>query len=216
MMKQDKWWLTEAEQPGQAKTSRRRLAADLTRSLISPGQLIKAFYSEVMRRKHDDHVASHSDRTNQFLHLVSSSAFLVCYVLVFSDLVTAMWIGLGALFLRQMGHALIEPPCHDKEQLLLGYDTRSKSVILALYVLIPVANCFAAQELSWATAASLIGTVALQWFAFTGLVILFRVAVLIRKHGAYNATIWFVKLITDPVTDVIAYYSSALPRRRVT
>jgi glutamate-1-semialdehyde 2,1-aminomutase len=127
-----------------------------------------------------------------------------------------MWIGLGALFLRQMGHALIEPPCHDKEQLLLGYDTRSKSVILALYCLIPVVNCLAAPTLSWATARSLIGDIALQWFAFTALVIAFRVGVLIRKHGIYNATIWFVKLVTDPVTDVIAYYPSALPRRRVT
>jgi len=214
MMKQDKWWLTEAEQPGQARTSRRRVAADLARSLVAPGQPIRAFYSEVMRRKHDDHVASHSDRTNQFLHLLSSSAFLVCYVLVFSDLVTAMWIGLGALFLRQMGHALIEPPCHDREQLLLGYDTRSKSVILALYGLIPVVNCIAAPTLSWAIAGALIGDIALQWFAFTALVIAFRVAVLIRKHGTYNATIWFVKLVTDPVTDVLAYYRSALPKRR--
>ena len=49
--------------------------------------------------------------------------FLGCYVLAFWDLTTAMWAGLAALFLRQIGHAVLEPPCHDKEATLLGYNT---------------------------------------------------------------------------------------------
>jgi glutamate-1-semialdehyde 2,1-aminomutase len=79
-----------------------------------------------MRRKKDDHHASHRDLTNQLFHIISSSVFLGCYVLAFRDLTTAMWAGLAALFLRQIGHAILEPPCHDKEALLLGFNTRNK------------------------------------------------------------------------------------------
>ena len=66
--------------------------------------------------------------------------FLGCYVLAFWDLTTAMWAGLAALFLRQIGHAVLEPPCHDKEAILLGYNTPSKTLILATYLLIPVVH----------------------------------------------------------------------------
>jgi glutamate-1-semialdehyde 2,1-aminomutase len=45
-------------------------------------------------------------------------------------------------------------------------------------------------------------------------VVLGRVAVLFRKHGVYNGLVWFVKLVTDPFTDVNAYYPS-LYRRKV-
>ena len=31
------------------------------------------------------------------------------------------------------GHAILEPPCHDKESLLLGYNTRNRSLILGTY-----------------------------------------------------------------------------------
>ncbi len=206
-MRDDKWWLSEAEQPDRAKATRRGVVKDMVGSMV-PGTL-SDFYSEVMRRKHDDHEASHSDRTNQFLHLVSSSVFIYCYWLVFSDLVTAMWLGLGALFIRQIGHALIEPPCHDAEQLLLGFDTRSKSVIVAIYLLIPTVNILAAPNMAWATLLGPVASsVAVQWFYFTAMVIFGRVLLLIRRHGFKNAMVWFVKLITDPFTDIKAYYSS--------
>lgn len=93
-----------------------------------------------MRRKKDDHVASHSDIVNQLFHIISSSVFLGCYVLAFWDLTTAMWVGLAAPFLRQIGHAILEPPCHDKEATLLGYNTRNRTMILGTYLLIPVVN----------------------------------------------------------------------------
>ena len=32
-----------------------------------------------------------------------------------------------------------------------------------------------------------------------------RVAYLVWKHGVWLALVWFVKLATDPITDVIAY-----------
>ena len=159
-----------------------------------------------MRRKHDDHVASHSDHVNQVLHLLSSATFIFCYGLVFSDLVTAMWLGLAALFVRQIGHALIEPPCHDKEQLLLGLDTRAKTRVVGIYLLIALLNVVHAGQLDPASVATLATTVAQQWFAFTALVVFGHVARLTPKHGLRNALIWLVKLVTDPITDIFAYY----------
>lgn len=212
----DAWWPTEAEHPRRNQLIARRVRFDMLEAALPITRTVKSFYLDVMGRKHDDHVASHSHRVNQFMHLISSSAFLVCYVLIFVDLAMAMWLGLASLFLRQMGHALIEPPCHDKEQLLLGFDTRSKTMIVACYLLIPLIDVLIAQtnrEPGWLMVVA--DQVAIHWFAFTALVILGRVGVLTKRHGVRNALIWFIKLITDPITDVAAYYRSAFPGGRL-
>ena len=206
-MTEDKWWLTDEEQPNQSKTIKKRVAKDMVASLL-PGA---AFRAEVMQRKRDDHVASHSNRINQFLHLVSSSVFIFCYGLIFTDLVTAMWLGLAALFVRQAGHALIEPPCHDKEQLLLGFDTRSKTLVVLGYLLIPAYHLMVAPTFDTASMLAVGAAVARQWFLFTGLVVFGRVLLLWVRFDFRTAMIWFVKLVTDPITDIRAYYRSALP-----
>jgi len=202
----DKWWLTDDEQPEQEQAIKSRLIKDMVASVMKIPQPLQAFYGEVMRRKHDDHVASHSHPTNQFLHLVSSSAFIVCYVLLFVNLPLAVWIGVVSLFLRQAGHALIEPPCHDEEQLLLGFDTRSKSWIVAGFLAIPLVNWLLAP--AGAGFTDIAAGVGAQWFAFTGLVVLGRVVLLVRRHGLISSLVWFVKLVTDPITDIKAYYRS--------
>lgn len=214
-MKHDKWWLSKEEQPDRDSDIRKGLTREFAASLLRFPRPVSTFHAEIMRRKHDDHVASHSHPTNQLLHLVSSSSFIVAYVLIFSDFAAAMWLGLAALFLRQIGHALVEPPCHDKEQLLLGFDTRSKSIILGAYLLIPLVHMAASNSLATDALLAMIPAIAKEWFGLTSLVILGRVAVLIRKHGMYNAMVWFVKLITDPFTDIKAYYRSLGELRRL-
>ena len=109
-------------------------------SLVRVPNRCTTFYAEVMQRKSDDHHASHSNGINQFFHLLSSSVFIYCYILAFWDLTTAMCLGLASLFVRQFGHAVLEPPCHDKEALLLGYNTRNKTLIVLGYVVIPVVH----------------------------------------------------------------------------
>jgi len=131
--------------------------------------------------------------------------FLGCYVLAFWDLTTAMWAGLAALFLRQFGHAILEPPCHDKEATLLGYNTRNKTMILGTYLAIPIVNLVSSGAWSIEAVRQLVAPVALQWFVWTGVVVAGRVAYLMSAHGARLALVWFVKLATDPLTDVIAY-----------
>jgi glutamate-1-semialdehyde 2,1-aminomutase len=203
-MQADGWWLG-AEHPRRERTMRRRLIKEALMMLVPVPRPVQSFYAEVMRRKKDDHVASHSDTVNQLFHIISSSVFLGCYLLAFWDLTTAMWAGLAALFLRQIGHAILEPPCHDKEATLLGYNTRNKTMILGTYLLIPVVNV--AWSAAWTAEAlrPLAATVAFQWFLWTAAVVAGRVAYLVWAHGPRLALVWFVKLATDPLTDVIAY-----------
>jgi len=205
-MKSDRWWLTAEEYPEREKTMRARLIREMLGTLVQVPQPLTSFYAEVMRRKTDDHHASHSNGINQFFHLLSSSVFIYCYVLAFSDLTTAMCLGLAALFVRQFGHAILEPPCHDKEALLLGYNTRNKTLIVLGYVLIPVIQMTQASGWTVEVFTSLIGTVALHWFFWTLLVVFGRVAYLIWKHDFRISMIWFVKLVTDPLTDIVAYF----------
>jgi glutamate-1-semialdehyde 2,1-aminomutase len=208
-MKSDGWWLTAEQYPEREKNMRTRLIREMLGSLVRVPKPLTSFYVEVMRRKEDDHHASHSNGVNQFFHLLSSSAFIYCYFIAFSDITTAMCLGLAALFVRQFGHAILEPPCHDKEALLLGYNTRNKTVIVLGYILIPVIHMAQAGLWTIDTFTSLIGTVALHWFLWTLLVVFGRVAYLFWKHDFRISMIWFVKLVTDPLTDIVAYF----PRR---
>jgi glutamate-1-semialdehyde 2,1-aminomutase len=211
-MKADGWWLTAAENPGREKRMRAGLLREVLGSLVRVPRPLATFYAEVMRRKKDDHHASHSNVINQLFHIVSSSAFLVCYALAFWDLTTAMWAGLAALFLRQIGHAVLEPPCHDKEALLLGFNTRNKSLILGAYLVIPVVHLVRAEAWTGSALASIMATVGWQWFVWTALVVGGRVVYLMWAHNVWLAMVWFVKLITDPLTDIAAYSPRYLRR----
>jgi glutamate-1-semialdehyde 2,1-aminomutase len=211
-MKADGWWLTATEHPGRDKHMRAGLLREVIGSLVRVPRPLLSFYTEVMRRKKDDHHASHSNTINQLFHLVSSSAFLVCYALAFWDLTTAMWAGLAALFLRQIGHAILEPPCHDKEALLLGFNTRNKSLILGAYLVIPVVHLVRAEAWTGEGLASIMATVGWQWFVWTLAVVGGRVVYLTWAYNVWLAMVWFVKLITDPLTDIAAYSPRYLRR----
>ena len=191
---------------------RMQLVREVVGSLVRVPRPLHTFYTEVMRRKKDDHHASHSDLTNQLFHIVSSSVFLGCYALAFWDLTTAMWAGLAALFLRQIGHAVLEPPCHDKEATLLGFNTRNKTLVLGVYLAIPVVHLLLAPAWTVAALGPLVATVAQQWFVWTLIVVGGRVAYLMWAQNAWLAMVWLVKLVTDPLTDIAAYSPRYLKR----
>ena len=206
-MKSDAWWLNEQQQPGMEKAMRNGLIREMAGSLIQLPQPVRTFYAEIMQRKHDDHVASHSNLINQFFHLLSSSVFIFCYMFIFFDLTQAMCLGLAALFVRQFGHAILEPPCHDKEQALLGFNTRDKSLLVAGYLLLPILNLVKIGSISTSALASIVPAVAHEWFFLTAAVVFAHVTYLVWKHDFRTSMVWFVKLITDPFTDLAAYYN---------
>src|ERR1700689_4134218 len=139
-MKHDGWWLSEEQQPGREKTMRSRLIWEMAKSVVQVPKPLVTFYNDIMQRKKDDHHASHSNLINQFFHLLSSSTFIFCYFLIFINFTLAIFLSMAALFVRQFGHAILEPPCHDKEKALLGFNTRNKTIIVAGYFLIPIAQ----------------------------------------------------------------------------
>jgi len=206
LMKSDGWWPTAQEHPRLERQMRARLIREVLGSLIQAPEPLRVFYAEVMQRKADDHHASHSNGINQMFHLLSSSVFIGCYIMAFFDLTTAMWSGLAALFVRQFGHAILEPPFHDKEKLLLGYNTRNKTVIVLGYLLILLIPFIKTGGSVSGAFNSMFDTVALNWFYWTMLVVLGRVLYLTWKHDIRISMIWFVKLVTDPITDIFAYF----------
>jgi len=208
-MKRDGWWLTLSEYPEKEKRMRTGLVRDVVGSLVPVPKPLRGFYAAVMQRKEDDHHASHNNWMNQYLHLVSSSVFIYCYAIVMFDLTRAMFLGLASLFVRQFGHAILEPACHEEEKLLLGYNTRNKTLIVLGYVLIPLFLMAQAGVWSLRGFISLADPIALQWFRWTGVVVFGRVLFLTWQHDFRIAMIWFVKLVTDPFTDIVAYF----PRR---
>src|ERR1700719_2767440 len=211
-MKNDGWWLNEEQQPGREKTMRSRLVWEMTKSVLQVPKPLTSFYVEIMQRKKDDHHASHSNLINQFFHLLSSSTFIFCYIFIFFNFTLAMFLGLGALFVRQIGHAILEPPCHDKEKALLGFNTRNKSLIVGGYILIPIVQAgllVRNGSFSLESFTSNMPMVAEQWFLLTLAAIFGRVIYLIWAHDFRSSMLWFIKLITDPFTDIIAYYNSA-------
>jgi glutamate-1-semialdehyde 2,1-aminomutase len=207
-MKRDGWWLDAKDHPEKEKRMKARLVQEMVRSLVPTS--VKAFYTEVMLRKKDDHHASHNDFGNQMLHLVSSSVFLYCYAILAFDLTEAMCLGLAALFLRQFGHAVLEPDAHEKEMTLLGYTTQNKTLIVLGYTLIPLATVVEAGSVTAASFVQHLSQIAEYWWYWTQFVILARVAYLVWKFSFRTSMIWYVKLVTDPLTDVIAYF----PRRQ--
>jgi glutamate-1-semialdehyde 2,1-aminomutase len=204
-MKNDGWWLDGEEAVAAARIPSVRMARELVGALAYVPPALGRFYAEIMQRKKDDHHASHSNVVNQFFHLLSSSVFLYCYAAIFGNLTRAMCLGLAALFVRQIGHALLEPPCHEKEKLLLGFNTPSKTAVVGTYCLIPLVHLFRSGTWTWSSLLSVIDAVALDWFLFTMVVVWGRVAYLTWKHDLRAALIWFVKLATDPFTDIVTY-----------
>ena len=207
-MKRDGWWLAAEENPRMERRMRVRLLREMAGSLVPAP--VKSFYTEVMLRKKDDHHASHNDVGNQMLHLVSSSVFLYCYAVLPFDLTTAVCLGLAALFVRQFGHAVLEPDAHEKEMSLLGFNTRSKTLIVVGYVLIPIAHMVQAGSMQYGVFVGRLPAIAEHWWFWTQFVIVGRVAFLIWKFSFRTSMIWYVKLVTDPITDVITYF----PRRQ--
>jgi glutamate-1-semialdehyde 2,1-aminomutase len=212
-MQTDGWWPAEADEPERVWTIRLGLAREILESLVQLPQPVRAFHAEVMKRKEDDHDASHHDLVNQALHLLSSSAFVFAYVMLFADLTLAMWVGLPALFLRQIGHAVFEPPAHERERALLGFTTRSKTLIVLGYLSIPLLHLAHGYSVGVAGFADLAPGIARHWFVYTLLIVPGRTAYLVWKRGRRNGMIWLVKLLTDPLTDLVMYSPARLRRR---
>src|SRR5271165_3509358 len=106
------------------------------------------FWEELRTQRWDDHRFYHQSRINQSLHLLSACSFLVAYVMLFTDPVSAALIGwLVAMVSRQSGHFFFEPKGYDaanhvtheyKEDVKVGYNLRRKVVLHIIWAASPL------------------------------------------------------------------------------
>ncbi len=172
----------------------------------------------------DDHRYYHHSRINQSLHLVSALSFLAAYVIVFVSPLWAALIGwLFAMLTRQTGHFFFEPKGYDavnrashahKEQIKVGYNLKRKVVLLGIWALSPLAlwasptlfGVFATQS----ARAEFLPHLGQIWLALGAGALVFRVAQLWIIRDAQTAWVWLVKILTDPIHDIMLYHRAPL------
>lgn len=172
----------------------------------------------------DDHRFYHHCRINQSLHLISAISFLVAYVFLFIDpVVSALVAWLISMTTRQIGHFFFEPKGFDevnqvsheyKEEIKVGYNLNRKIVLLSICAAIPVMAFWTPEFLSWAVPEAYEDTpvrmTAMVWLFLGVAGLLFRVLQLWKQENLMAGVAWGLKIITDPVHDIMLYHKAPL------
>jgi hypothetical protein len=183
-----------------------------------------AFLQTLRTQRWDDHRYYHHSRINQSLHLVSAISFLVAYGLLFVDPAWAAIVGwCVSMVARQTGHYVFEPRGFDevnqatdehKEAIKVGFNMRRKTVLLVVWVMLPV--------LLWLSpslggliepATNLRETlhdVGIAWLALGLTGLLFRVTQLWVQQSLMVGLAWLTKILTDPFHDIWLYHKAPL------
>ena len=185
---------------------------------------MKELLNTLKIQRWDDHRYYHHSRINQSLHLVSALSFLVSYVLLFINPVAASLVAwLVAMTTRQSGHFFFEPKGYDhvnqathehKEEIKVGYNLHRKIVLLSIWAAIPVLAYLQPSLITWAVPEAYEDTtvriVGMAWLFLGVAGLLFRVVQLCIKESFKAAFSWALKILTDPVHDVMLYRRSPL------
>jgi len=177
---------------------------------------------ELQAQRWDDHRYYHHSRINQSLHLFSACCFLMTYVLVFKSPVAAAMVGwLLAMISRQVGHFFFEPKGYDavndathqhKESIKVGYNLYRKVILLTIWAVSPLCiywdpdlfGLLAPHE----NIHGFVYNVSVVWI-FIGIgAVVFRTLQLFFQSGVVTGLAWAVKIVTDPVHDLMLYYKS--------
>lgn len=179
---------------------------------------------ELRTLRWDDHRYYHQSRINQSLHFVSAISFVVAYVLLFIDPPMAAIVGwCVSMVTRQSGHFFFEPRGFDhvnqvsdeyKEEVKVGYNMHRKTVLLAVWLLIPAVLWFAPSLFGLIEPAEgvmgFLRDVGSAWLALAIVGLAFRVAQLWRQDRARTGFVWLAKILTDPIHDIALYHRAPL------
>jgi len=185
---------------------------------------VNDFFQQLKTQRWDDHRYYHHSRINQSLHLLSAVSFVIAYALLF---VNPAWAALLAWLVsmtsRQAGHFFFEPRGYDdvnqatdahKEEIKIGYNIRRKVVLLAVWVLVPVALWLQPSLFGQIAPANglmeFLNDVGLAWLALGVAGLLFRVVQLWIQQDAWTGIVWAFKIITDPFHDIVLYHKAPL------
>jgi hypothetical protein len=182
------------------------------------------FIELIRTQRWDDHRYYHQSRINQALHLVSACSFLVAYVMVFIDpALSAVVAWCVAMVTRQTGHYVFEPrgfdhvngvTDHYKEDVKTGYNMRRKTVLLSVWLLIPLV-LWLAPSLGGViepatTLRRFVHDVGMAWLALGVTGMLLRVLQLWVQDDLLTGLAWATKIITDPFHDIMLYHKAPL------
>ena len=182
------------------------------------------FLADLRQQRWDDHRYYHHSRINQSLHFVSAISFLVAYVVLFFEPAWAALIAwLISMVSRQSGHFFFEPLGYDhvnqatqeyKEAIKVGYNLRRKVVLMAAWVLAPVAllidPTLAGTIEPFQGFAGFWHDVGLMWLALGVAGLLFRTVQLFFIRDVMTGLVWMTKILTDPFNDARLYWRSPL------
>jgi hypothetical protein len=185
---------------------------------------MNSFFAALKEQRWDDHRYYHHSRINQSLHLVSAISFLITYVLLFTQPVAGALFGwIFAMCIRQVGHFFFEPKGFDelnqathayKEQVKVGFNLRRKVVLHALWAATPVLLYFQPTLFGLFTAHADLSTflqhLSQLWIGLAIGALLFRTVHLFFLRVVLTGVVWFTKILTDPVHDIMLYYRSPL------
>jgi len=185
---------------------------------------MKRFFSELTTQRWDDHRYYHQSRINQSLHFVSAISFLVAYVMLFIDPAIAAIIGwCVSMGTRQSGHFFFEPRGFDqvnnvtdayKEEVKVGYNMHRKTVLIAVWALMPVLLWLQPSLFGLIEPArnlnETVHDVGMAWLALAVAGLAFRVLQLTFTQNLFTGLVWLSKILTDPFHDIALYWKSPL------
>jgi hypothetical protein len=185
---------------------------------------VNRFLQTLATQRWDDHRYYHQSRINQSLHFVSAISFLVAYALLFVDPAWAAIVGwCVSMGTRQSGHFFFEPRGFDhvnnvsddyKEEIKVGYNMHRKTVLIAVWALIPVLLWWQPSVFGLIEPAhDLAGTVhdvGIAWLALAVSGLVFRVLQLWVQQGLFTGVVWLTKILTDPFHDIALYWKAPL------
>lgn len=180
------------------------------------------FLQALREQRWDDHRYYHHSRVNQSLHLVSALSFLTAYLFVFINPVVAVLLGwLVAMCSRQVGHFFFEPKGYDlvnaathehKERIKVGYNLRRKVVLLSVWAACPLLLLLAPSLFGLLVphdgVYGYIYNLSLLWLAVAAGGLVARTIHLFFIRDITTGLVWFVKILTDPFSDVRLYYKA--------
>jgi hypothetical protein len=177
---------------------------------------------ELKQQRWDDHRFYHHSRINQSLHLFSACCFLATYALMFNSPILAAFTGwVLAMVSRQIGHFFFEPKDFDeanqvsheyKEEIKVGYNLNRKVVLLSIWALIPLIvwlqpSLFGTIE-PHADFGGYLYNVSVLWIVLGILAVLFRTVQLFFISNVTTGLAWFLKILTDPLHDILLYHKA--------
>ena len=183
---------------------------------------MKEFLSALRVQRWDDHRYYHHCRINQSLHLLSAMAFILAYVMLFTDPALAALIAwMVSMTSRQAGHFFFEPLGYDrvnqasnefKEDIKVGYNLRRKVVLLSVWALLPLAiymnpglfDLLPVHE----TSSEFVYSVGYAWLYLGASALIFRTVHLFILHDVRTGLVWMTKILTDPFHDIYLYHKA--------